>query len=604
MAVLKQSTSFTRTFLMVDGSDHLSPKTGLTVGVWLSKAGAAFTAVSGTVSEISFGWYKVALNATDTNTLGDLAFHCTGTSADLTDFVDQVTANILGDTLPANVTQWLAVAPNALISGTVDAFAHYINPVAVADKTGFSLATPQSFDLIGNVTGTLTNVLNVVNPVIAGVVTGSVLGNVNGSVASVTNPIGINTGTFIDAIADGVWDEQLAGHLVANSAGYTLASRMPTGTVLVGDKTGFSLSSPQNFNLIGNISGTFVGNIQGSVGSVTGTTNANVLQWVGQSVPTPNVTGVPKVDVTNWLSGSVSNPNVVGVPKVDLVDIDGLATNGNNATLKLKMLDIQNLDNYGEALLLIGGPGGAGASIEGGGSTDDAIQGGAGIIIDGGYGNTGTATAGWGVSISSGVDNGAGGNHALIIGGTGKGVSIKASQGIIGDITGSITGNLLGYAGWVTGSVQSVLQPVGINTGSFINAVADQVWDETLAGHLLVGSTGEKLNAAASAGDPWTTALPGLYTVGQAGHILASRMPTGTGIPTATENADELLRRDWNSVTGTSSRSVHNALRKLRNKVSFDGVSTLTVTKEDDTTSAYTQGITTDENQEPFKSVG
>lgn len=136
MATLKQSTAYTRTFLMVDSSDHLSPKTGLTVGVYLSKAGGAFGAVSGSVSELSFGWYKVALNATDTNTLGELAFHCTGSAADLTDFVDQVTGNILGDTLPANVTQWVGVAPNALISGTVDAFAHYGNFSAFATSVG------------------------------------------------------------------------------------------------------------------------------------------------------------------------------------------------------------------------------------------------------------------------------------------------------------------------------------------------------------------------------------------------------------------------------------------------------------------------------------
>jgi hypothetical protein len=50
--------------------------------------------------------------------------------------------------------------------------------------------------------------------------------------------------------------------------------------------------------------------------------------------------------------------------------------------------------------------------------------------------------------------------------------------------------------------------------------VADAVWDEAIAGHLTAGSTGNKLNAAASAGDPWSTALPGSYGVGEAGYIL------------------------------------------------------------------------------------
>lgn len=86
---------------------------------------------------------------------------------------------------------------------------------------------------------------------------------------------GISTGTFLDAIADTVWNELLSGHLSEGSAGHILFSRMPSGTVIVSqnnDKTSYSLASPQTVNIIGNITGTFVGNIQGnltgSVGSI------------------------------------------------------------------------------------------------------------------------------------------------------------------------------------------------------------------------------------------------------------------------------------------------------------------------------------------------
>jgi len=91
---------------------------------------------------------------------------------------------------------------------------------------------------------------------------------------------------------------------------------------------------------------------------------------------------------------------------------------------------------------------------------------------------------------------------------------------------------------------------------------------------------------------------------------VSSRLASGTFAanyvtpPAATENADEMLKRDWNSVTGEAARSVLNALRKLRNKVSFDGAATLTTTKEDDSTTAYTQSVVEDTNQDPFKSVG
>lgn len=54
--------------------------------------------------------------------------------------------------------------------------------------------------------------------------------------------------------------------------------------------------------------------------------------------------------------------------------------------------------------------------------------------------------------------------------------------------------------------------------------IADSVWDEALAGHLTGGTTGAALDAAGSAGDPWSTALPGAYSAGSAGHILGNRL--------------------------------------------------------------------------------
>lgn len=109
MALLKQSTAYTRAFLLVSSSDHVSPKTGATVTVNLSKAGAAFGAAGGTVTEIANGWYKIALTTTDTNTLGDLAFNCTASGADPTDFADQVVAIDLTDSVRLGIT----ALPNA-----------------------------------------------------------------------------------------------------------------------------------------------------------------------------------------------------------------------------------------------------------------------------------------------------------------------------------------------------------------------------------------------------------------------------------------------------------------------------------------------------------
>jgi hypothetical protein len=84
--LLKQSqTAQNLTFLMVLASDHVSPATGLSPTVTLSKAGASFGSPAGAVTEIGNGWYKVAGNATDSNSLGSLILHATGTAADPTD---------------------------------------------------------------------------------------------------------------------------------------------------------------------------------------------------------------------------------------------------------------------------------------------------------------------------------------------------------------------------------------------------------------------------------------------------------------------------------------------------------------------------------------
>lgn len=90
MALLQQSAAYTRTFIMILSSDHVSPATGKTVTVALSKAGGAFAGAAGAVTEIANGWYNVALTAADTGTVGDLSIHCTAAACDNTDFADQV----------------------------------------------------------------------------------------------------------------------------------------------------------------------------------------------------------------------------------------------------------------------------------------------------------------------------------------------------------------------------------------------------------------------------------------------------------------------------------------------------------------------------------
>ncbi len=81
----QNSTNYPVPIFMADAVDHATGKTGLTLTVTLSKNGGTFSAVAGAVSELGNGWYVLAGNATDRNTLGLFILHAEGTGADPAD---------------------------------------------------------------------------------------------------------------------------------------------------------------------------------------------------------------------------------------------------------------------------------------------------------------------------------------------------------------------------------------------------------------------------------------------------------------------------------------------------------------------------------------
>lgn len=68
-------------FLMVDSTDHVTPKTGLTISGTRSIDGGAFGAVTGTFAEVANGIYQFDATAADMNG-GIITFRFTGTAAD------------------------------------------------------------------------------------------------------------------------------------------------------------------------------------------------------------------------------------------------------------------------------------------------------------------------------------------------------------------------------------------------------------------------------------------------------------------------------------------------------------------------------------------
>jgi hypothetical protein len=193
----------------------------------------------------------------------------------------------------------------AITGGTVDTVTNGVTVSTNNDKTGYSLSGTQSFNLTGNITG-----------------------NLSGSVDSVTNPVTFDSVQYA-GIASSVWNaatrtltssgsgisafdvwnfvlsdantaevdlvQAAAGSGLTSGDVWSYASRTITGGIadtvttltnrsgfaITGgtvdnvtngvtvstnnDKTGYSLSGSQSFNLTGNITG----NLSGSVGSVT-----------------------------------------------------------------------------------------------------------------------------------------------------------------------------------------------------------------------------------------------------------------------------------------------------------------------------------------------
>jgi hypothetical protein len=84
---------------------------------------------------------------------------------------------------------------------------------------------------------------------------------------------------------------------------------------------------------------------------------------------------------------------------------------------------------------------------------------------------------------------------------------------------------IAGHAG--AGSTGAALSAA---TAPSAATIADAVWDEAIAGHAGAGSAGAALAAAGSAGDPWSTLIPGAYGAGTAGKILGDNInaPIGT----------------------------------------------------------------------------
>lgn len=96
---LKQSATTNVMVLMVNATDKSTGETGLSPTITISKGTGAFVSPSdGAVTERGSGYYAIALDGTDTSTLGDLVVNATASGADPVGRMFDVVVNFEVDT--------------------------------------------------------------------------------------------------------------------------------------------------------------------------------------------------------------------------------------------------------------------------------------------------------------------------------------------------------------------------------------------------------------------------------------------------------------------------------------------------------------------------
>lgn len=172
------------------------------------------------------------------------------------------------------------------------------------------------------------------------------------------------------------------------------------------------------------------------------------------------------------------------------------------------------------------------------------------------------------------VTGNVGGN---VVGSVGSVVGAVGSvTGAVGSVTGNVGGNVVGTVGSVVGAVGSVTGAVGSVTGN--------------VGGNVTGTVGSVVGAVGSVTGNVGGNVSGNVT-GSVGSVVA-----GVALTVSERNstADAILDRDMSVGVDSGSptvRTMRQALRFLRNLWAISG-GTLTVTKEDDTTTSWTATVT------------
>jgi hypothetical protein len=273
-------------FLMVQSSDHITALTGASPTVTISKNGGSFASPSGAVTEIANGWYKVAGNATDSNTNGPIALHATAASGDPS---DTIAAYVVAFDPTDAVHLGLSALPNTAVTTNASLLTSGTGTDQISVSAGkLLLQATQSGVTIPTVT-TVTNQLTAA------------------------------------AIATGVWQDATSGDFTVSSS---IGKSLYTSGVAPGTANGLFIAGTNAATTITtSLTTTFTGNVTGSVGSVTGLTASNLDTTVSSRMAT--YTQPTGFLAATFPTGTVANTtNITAGTITTVTNLTNAATSG------------------------------------------------------------------------------------------------------------------------------------------------------------------------------------------------------------------------------------------------------------------------------------
>jgi hypothetical protein len=294
-----------------------------------SKNGGAFAALSGTITEVGGtgngnGWYEIAGNATDENTLGDLVILATLT------VVSTVTAT------GSAVYEIVAVDPFSTTNFATVNVGTINGQIASASGT---ITFPSS---IGTSTLTQSQVTGYAGPILTDNSTGLVSANatkIGGQTASaagtVTFPSNIGTSTLTQAQVSGyagpILTDNSTGLVTANATKIGGQTASASGTISfpssIGTSTYAGADTSGTTTLLSRVPGTVqpqTGDSYARLGAPVGASNSADIAAVKSSVGSPQQSGSSVTLPTGTGSGQINlsggNVSLASGTQVDLVN--------------------------------------------------------------------------------------------------------------------------------------------------------------------------------------------------------------------------------------------------------------------------------------------